>query len=127
MLLKGTPQQRDEALLYCGIPVQKNADKVDTVKQPDRPDHGTVTAREVARAAFEVCEFFEDIADKPDDTKEVERFKAGQRYAAKSIRKTLGAWLTDEEIRRVEQCLQQPQQDSNATSIDAIKPEDSSE
>lgn len=59
-----------------------------------------IKAREVSHVAFELCEFIEDIADKPTDSQEVERFKAGQRYAAKSIRKSLGIWLTDEENRR---------------------------
>lgn len=58
------------------------------------------TADEVRRAAFELCEFIEDIKDKPTDSQEVERFKAGQRYAAKSIRRGLGIWFVDEENSR---------------------------
>ncbi|MDQ5959014.1 MAG: hypothetical protein QG592_92, partial [Pseudomonadota bacterium] len=57
------------------------------------------TADAVRRSAFELCEFIEDIKDKPTDSQEVERFKAGQRYAAKSIRKGLGIWFIDEENR----------------------------
>lgn len=59
-----------------------------------------VTAREVSHAAFELCEFIEDIQDKKTDSLEVRQFKRGQRYAAKSIRKGLGVWLTDEENNR---------------------------
>ena len=60
----------------------------------------TPTADEVRLAAFELCEFIEEIKDKPTDSQEVERFKAGQRYAAKSIRKGLGIWFVDEENSR---------------------------
>jgi hypothetical protein len=59
-----------------------------------------LTVADVRQAAFELCEFIEDIADKPTDLREVERFKAGQRYAAKWIRNGLGTWLADEENRR---------------------------
>src|SRR6188768_784366 len=66
-----------------------------------KPAEGApITAREVSRAAFELCEFLEDIKDKPNESPATERFKAGQRYAAKSIRKSLGIWLTDEENSR---------------------------
>jgi len=59
-----------------------------------------LTVADVRRAAFELCEFFEDVRDLPNDSRDVERFKAGQRYAAKRIRQGLGTWLTDEENKR---------------------------
>lgn len=86
----------------------------DTTTPPSEPDQPlglscneqlgqaseALTADEVRRAAFELCEFIEDIVDKPTDTPEAARFKAGQRYAAKTIRKGLGIWFVDEENRR---------------------------
>lgn len=59
-----------------------------------------LTADEVRQAAFELCEWIEDIEDKPTDTSDVTRFKAGQRYAAKVIRRGIGTWFIDEENRR---------------------------
>lgn len=59
-----------------------------------------VPAREVARQVFAVCEDFEATPDAASDSQEVERFKAGQRFAAKRIRNAIGTWLTDEENTR---------------------------
>ncbi len=58
---------------------------------------GPVPAREVARQVFSVCEQIENLPDGAQDSQEVERFKAGQRFAAKRIRNAIGTWLTDEE------------------------------
>ncbi len=61
---------------------------------------GPVPAREVARQVFALCEQFEDLPDGAQDSQEVERFRAGQRFAAKRIRNAIGTWLTDEENTR---------------------------
>jgi len=61
---------------------------------------GPVPARELARQVFALCEWFEELPDGAQDSQEVECFKAGQRFAAKRIRNTIGTWLTDEENTR---------------------------
>ena len=60
----------------------------------------TITAREVARQVFALCEWFEDLPDGEQDSQEEARFKAGQRFSAKRIRNGIGTWLTDEENAR---------------------------
>ena len=70
------------------------------VERRVRPVANAVTARELARQVFALCEWFEDLPDGAMDSQEVERFKAGQRFAAKRIRNAIGTWLTDEEGAR---------------------------
>ena len=53
-------------------------------------------AQGVVRQMFALCEWFENLPDGALDSQEVERFKAGQRFAAKSIRTAIGTWFTDE-------------------------------
>jgi hypothetical protein len=65
--------------------------------QPAPVPAGNLTPRRVAREVFAVCEQFEELSDDAQDSQEVERFKAGQRFAAKRIRTAIGIWLTDEE------------------------------
>lgn len=60
----------------------------------------TITAREVARQVFALCEWFEDLQDGVQDSQEEARFKSGQRFSAKRIRNGIGTWLTDEENAR---------------------------
>ena len=57
----------------------------------------SITPREVAHQVFEVCEDFEATPESPGDSQEVERFKAGVRFASKRIRNAIGDWLTEEE------------------------------
>jgi hypothetical protein len=54
------------------------------------------TARDVLKNAFALCEWIEDVPDGAKDSQEVERFKAGQRSAAKWIRNGIGTWFQDE-------------------------------
>jgi hypothetical protein len=55
------------------------------------------SGRVVLQNVFAVCEAIEDAADdKPGDTPEVERFKAGSRFAGKRIRNAVGNWFQDE-------------------------------
>ena len=61
------------------------------------PQPLTITPREVVRQVFEVCEDFEATPESPGDTKEVERFKSGVRFASNRIRNAIGDWLTEEE------------------------------
>ena len=56
-----------------------------------------VTAREVAQQVFALCEHIESLPESPADSFALERFSAGQRFAAKQIRRGIGTWLTDEE------------------------------
>ncbi len=59
-----------------------------------------VPAREVARQVFALCEATEDVPASAADSFGLERFKAGQRFEAKRIRRTIGDWLTTEEHLR---------------------------
>jgi len=68
----------------------------------------TITAREVARQAFALCEWFEDLPDGAQDSQEEARFKAGQRFSAKRIRNGIGTWLTDEENARKQLAVAAP-------------------
>lgn len=54
-------------------------------------------AREVARQVFSLCEQFEGLPAFASDSREIERFKAGQRFAAKRIRNAIGNWVTHED------------------------------
>lgn len=73
-----------------------------------------VPAREVARQVFEVCEDYEATPETPGDSQEVERFKAGVRFAAKRIRGAIGTWLTDEELSARAAAPQAPTQREGA-------------
>jgi hypothetical protein len=77
----------------------------------EREKSEAITARDVARKTFAECESVEDTDTLPKDSQEVERFKAGARYAAKKIRNEVGNWLTSKEraaIRAEPKKEQQP-------------------
>lgn len=59
-----------------------------------------ITAREVAAQVFALCEHIEGKPDSSADSFGLERFTAGERFAAKTIRHGIGTWLTDEENTR---------------------------
>lgn len=61
---------------------------------------GEVTAREVSRQVFAVCEETEDLTDAESASEKSRDFLRGRRFEAKQIRRAIGTWLTDEENLR---------------------------
>ena len=60
-----------------------------------------VSVKELADQVFALCESIEEMPDSAADSFALERFTAGQRFAAKQIRRGIGTWLVDERnIRR---------------------------
>lgn len=47
------------------------------------------------RAVFELCEATEDMPDSPADDYGLQRFRAGQRFEAKRLRRGIGTWYQD--------------------------------
>ena len=95
--------QNDCDMLMTGEELRKCRAAIASLEAaPAAPEFAdkTITAREVARQVFALCEWFEDLQDGVQDSQEEARFKSGQRFSAKRIRNGIGTWLTDEENAR---------------------------